>query len=623
MMEPGAIIDGRYEVETVLGEGGLAVVYRVRHLELGSLHALKLLRPHYRALADRLLLEGRIQAQLRHPNVVAVTDVVRHGGQLGLLMEYVDHFSLEELLEERGALPLDLALELFAPILAGVNAAHRVGVLHRDLKPANVLLARTPRGLVPKVSDFGIAKVVADGLDGDTRDNVAMGTPGYMAPEQVIDAKTVDARTDVFALGAILYELLTGRRAFVDDTGETSIRATLRDTQAPVRDLVPEVPSAISEAIDRALSKAREDRHEDVASLARALLAHRPSLLALFEDDAQEGGVPLDLDPGLAARAASATPAPGRPRPTLLPPSETAIEVPVEPAPGARRRSPAPFWTGLGLAIALVLVASGLGLLVAGPALGLVLVPTPGLVGVPGGEEPRVEAPPGERALAPEPEPPGARTDGGDEGDGAPAVADVPASTVGAAAPVAAGGAGDAAEGATASPGGASTTAVARLTSGAQSAVVAAANDLDAAVEPLESGPEAVDRAAPAPEPAVTAPAPGTADPEPAPAAAVAPAARAPAWLGGSTWEGRLFRQPFTLRIVREQDGEVVAEGRVVQGASQRLVALSGTFDAASGRLRLREVNGDLLLDGTVSASGIRGTYQRRGDPDPLDLARR
>ncbi|TVQ89600.1 MAG: serine/threonine protein kinase [Deltaproteobacteria bacterium] len=328
MLDEGQRIDGRYVVEAMIGQGGLAQVYRVRHAELGNVMALKLLTYQHPLLAERLLLEGRIQAQLRHPNVVGVTDVVRHEGQMGLLMEYVDHFSLEELLDRRGRLHVDVALELFTPILAGVHAAHQAGVLHRDLKPSNILLSRTPQGLVPKVTDFGIAKVVAEGVDSHTREGISLGTPGYMAPEQVLDAKSVDVRTDVFALGAILYELLTGRRAFANNQGEVTARSTLQGTIRPVDDLVQGVPTSVRGAIARALAKDREDRFQDVAAFARDLLVDYPDLSEPFERQLRSPAALLSLDdrgssappsrlaklsPAVESKAATTTPPPGEP----------------------------------------------------------------------------------------------------------------------------------------------------------------------------------------------------------------------------------------------------------------------------------------------------------------------
>ena len=296
MLRPGQRVD-RYEVEALIGQGGLAEVYRVRHVELGSLHALKLLIWTRPSLAQRFILEGRIQAQLRHPNLVTVTDLIRHEGQFGLLMEFVENLTLESYLKQRGSLPVDEALALFAPILAGVVAAHDLGVLHRDLKPANILLAKVPAGLVPKVTDFGIAKVVRDDLQSTGTDTgVAMGTPGYLAPEQVLDSADADARADVFALGAILYEMLTGRRAFADDEGEVVVRSTLLREPSPLRDTLPAFPEHVADTVMQALSRERDVRPADVRELARGLYQDRPELLAQVEGQQTTKALALDAD---------------------------------------------------------------------------------------------------------------------------------------------------------------------------------------------------------------------------------------------------------------------------------------------------------------------------------------
>ncbi|HND31879.1 MAG TPA: serine/threonine-protein kinase, partial [Myxococcota bacterium] len=221
MYSVGERIADRYQVEAQIGMGGIAAVYRVRHVQLGSEHAMKVLLFQRKGLDERLLLEGRIQAQIRHPNVVTVTDVVEHQGRMGLLMEYVEGQSLQGWLEEHHFMPLEQALPLFAQVLSGVGTAHAAGVLHRDIKPGNILLGRTPRGIVPKITDFGLAKVVLDGAPpGSTRDGSMMGTPGYMAPEQIRNAADTDLRADIFALAALLFDLLSGRPPFLGEPQE-------------------------------------------------------------------------------------------------------------------------------------------------------------------------------------------------------------------------------------------------------------------------------------------------------------------------------------------------------------------------------------------------------------------
>jgi serine/threonine-protein kinase len=251
----GTIID-RYCVEGVIGRGGMAVVYQVRHMQLGTVHALKVLTLNSAGIRYRLLQEGQIQARLDHPNIVAVRDVLDVGGAPGLLMEIVSGPSLDQLLES-GPLSLAQADVLARGVLEGVAAAHARGVLHRDLKPGNVLIALTAQGPVPKVTDFGLAKVLraASGANvaGNTRSGAIMGTPSYMSPEQIQDASSVDERTDVFALGALLYEIVTGRQAFPGENTMLVFQAISAGQFTPPRALVPNLPDRMERAMLGAL----------------------------------------------------------------------------------------------------------------------------------------------------------------------------------------------------------------------------------------------------------------------------------------------------------------------------------------------------------------------------------
>lgn len=198
VLNTGASI-GRYTIDGKLGEGGMAVVYRARHHDLGSLHAIKVLHQGGRAVRERLLLEGRVQASLSHPNIFSVTDVIDVDGAPGLVMELIDGPTLDELITS-GALSWEEIDRLATGILRGVSAAHRKGLVHRELKPANVLVALQDGDMVPKVADFGLAKALEDVPAGPvhTRTGMAMGTPAYMSPEQVRDSKHVDHRADIW-----------------------------------------------------------------------------------------------------------------------------------------------------------------------------------------------------------------------------------------------------------------------------------------------------------------------------------------------------------------------------------------------------------------------------------------
>ncbi|MCB9777689.1 MAG: serine/threonine protein kinase [Alphaproteobacteria bacterium] len=270
-MQPGTRF-GRFEVQQTLGQGGIAMVYRVRHVQLDSVLALKVLRVGEPSTYRRLLQEGRIQARLKHENVVQVLDVVEHEGGIGLLMEYVDGFSLDDCLRD-GVMDLPEALEIFEQVLAGVAAAHAQGVTHRDLKPGNILLTTRGDRVLAKVTDFGIAKVFSDEALGGraTRAGVTMGTPGYMAPEQIIDSSAVDLRADIFALGAILYEMVSGHRPFEGGTPLDILNATARGEFDPLDELVPTLPARVVRAVHRALAREREERFASVDELAEAL----------------------------------------------------------------------------------------------------------------------------------------------------------------------------------------------------------------------------------------------------------------------------------------------------------------------------------------------------------------
>jgi eukaryotic-like serine/threonine-protein kinase len=241
---PGDVLGDRYAVEAVLGRGGMGVVYLVRHLQLGSTHALKLLHLSDPRLRPRFLEEGRLQARLMHPNVVRVTDVVPVGEDIGLVMEFVDGPDLGQALAAGRSFTWEERHAVGRGIILGVHAAHCVGSIHRDLKPANVLLATHDGSWVPKVTDFGLARLPHGTDVPPTEPGVRFGTAGYSAPEQVDNPAGVDRRADVFSLGAILYELCTRQRAFAGST---------RSPFVPPRKLTPDLPPAMEAAIVGAL----------------------------------------------------------------------------------------------------------------------------------------------------------------------------------------------------------------------------------------------------------------------------------------------------------------------------------------------------------------------------------
>ncbi len=259
----------QYTIEAILGRGGMATVYLVRHNQLGTRCALKVLTTPSPRIRARLLQEGRAQGALRHPNVVNVTDTVDLGHSLGLVMEYVEGPTLHSLLLKH-TLTLNQADELARGIIAGVAAAHAQGLIHRDLKPQNILLAVTEQGLLPKIADFGLAKALDEDDGGGgvmTRSGVGMGTPPYMAPEQIRDAKSADQRADIFSLGAILYELVTRHRAFHGgDMFEMFVKINSGDYRPP-RQLLPDLPVRMEKAIVGALLVDKDERIQDCMAL--------------------------------------------------------------------------------------------------------------------------------------------------------------------------------------------------------------------------------------------------------------------------------------------------------------------------------------------------------------------
>lgn len=297
MLQPGDVVE-RYRVELVLGQGGMAVVYRVRHTTLNTVHALKVLQVDHPQVAARLVEEGRVQARLRHPNVVAVTDVFEAAGWPALLMDFVDGGSLDAHIAAAGlsGLPLDRVEAWFRGIVAGVQAAHEAGLVHRDLKPQNILMAReTRRGQtvdLPKVADFGIARHLEGTPEGRnrTRMGTALGTPAYMAPEQIRDAANVDPRADLYALGAILYELLTGCQAFVGEDPLAVMNAAAQARFVDPRVRRPGLHGPLVDAVYGCLVVDRRFRVPDCETLLRVLDGEGRALGFLAPTEASQAG---------------------------------------------------------------------------------------------------------------------------------------------------------------------------------------------------------------------------------------------------------------------------------------------------------------------------------------------
>jgi len=270
-VEIGETLGGRYLVIEALGHGGFGWVYRVKDLQLDREVALKLLHPSYAdalrktGLAQALIAEAKAAARLEHPNIVPVYDAGEIDGTPFLTMGLVRGPTLTEILEDQGPWDLQRALAVVRPICDGLDHAHRHGIIHRDIKPSNILLEEDGR---PLLVDFGIAQI-RRGPAGDRKGPIT-GTPGYTAPE-VMQGAPAGPRSDLFAVGAILYEMLAGERAFQGRTTREVVESVLNQEPPSLKSHRKGIPRGVGKVLSRALAKRPEDRYPDGASIAAAL----------------------------------------------------------------------------------------------------------------------------------------------------------------------------------------------------------------------------------------------------------------------------------------------------------------------------------------------------------------
>ncbi|HEU4926945.1 MAG TPA: protein kinase [Vicinamibacterales bacterium] len=266
-----------YRIEGEIGRGGMGVVYRATDMRLGRAVAIKTLHPEASSHPDRLrrfINEARAASALNHSNIVTIYDIEESGGTSFIAMEFVDGDPLDRLLA-RGPLPISTALEYAMQVASALEASHASGILHRDIKPANLIVTRA--GIV-KILDFGVAKLFESAPSTDTRTALltgpaaVLGTPAYMSPEQA-DGRPVDARTDIFSLGCVLYEMFTGQRPFAGDSTARAMTAVLRDHPPPLRSRRPDAPRVLQTILDRALAKDPSERYASAASLRADLAA--------------------------------------------------------------------------------------------------------------------------------------------------------------------------------------------------------------------------------------------------------------------------------------------------------------------------------------------------------------
>jgi serine/threonine-protein kinase len=342
---------GNYRIVSTIGEGGMGVVYRAEHVLIGRKVAVKLLQPrmsHDAELVDRFFTEARAAAMIQHPGLVELFDFGYHeDGRAYIVMELVEGESLTARLARDGRLPLDLALVIARQMASALHAAHEQGIVHRDLKPENIFLvpdAESPVKLRVKVLDFGIAKLlgVEEERSVKTKTGAVFGTPRYMSPEQCKNATNVDRRTDIYALGCIIYEMVLGTPPFDYDSWGELVAAHIHETPRRPREVDRELPADIELIILRATAKQPADRFATMADLAQATEAClRTALTSEF---------PI----------ARLTPLPGHKVAQVAPTLPVAAELTVPPWPGRQRRWPLVLAIAgvTGAALIVVIVAS-------------------------------------------------------------------------------------------------------------------------------------------------------------------------------------------------------------------------------------------------------------------------
>ena len=351
---PGDRIAGKYDVLRVIGEGGMGIVYEVVHTRLQQRAAIKMLLPRVQAMPDvsaRFEREARAACRLRSRHAVRITDVDHDDrGRAYMVMEFLEGHDLSAELEARRKLPTVEGVDVLLQACAAMAEAHASGVVHRDLKPSNLFLVNEGGERIVKVLDFGISKLTAEGEAAVTSTFATMGTPLYMSPEQIRSTKNVDARTDIWSLGVILYEVLAGERPF-QGTTTAAAAAIVADEPPLLRTFAPDVPEGLQAVVHKTLAKKPEERFADVRSFAQALAAYGSNRDALRAIESSLSAPP-PTPPTLAsaaprARAAStpsfvhaptlaqATPPPTGPRKTApgqTGPSQPAHSRSIEPS---------------------------------------------------------------------------------------------------------------------------------------------------------------------------------------------------------------------------------------------------------------------------------------------------
>jgi len=362
---PGAVLRGKYRILSKIGQGGMGAVYKALHVTFDELRAIKVISPELvddQLFVKRFKHEAVITRKLQHPNAVRVDDIDEaEDGRPFIVMEYIEGQSLRKLIEQHGPMPAERVCSIIKQVAAALDAAHKLGMIHRDIKPDNIVLVETPDGEQAKVLDFGIAKI-KETRKGEmsgmtmTGTGVVIGTPQYMSPEQAMGKRgdELDGRSDLYSLGIVMYQMLTGELPFKADTTMEMLIAHLQQPPLNVRTVRPElqIPAAVADVVMKLLEKKPEDRPADARALVEEIEQAEAGVGGPGEthvlSPAELSKPSMDLPP-TPPPPSGPIPRPSRlvTRPAGAPPPEPSRQVPVAPPPQPPRpveprRAPAP-----------------------------------------------------------------------------------------------------------------------------------------------------------------------------------------------------------------------------------------------------------------------------------------
>jgi eukaryotic-like serine/threonine-protein kinase len=340
-MEEGAVLNNRYQLLERIGTGGMADVFRARDLMLERTVAIKVLHEHYteeKGFQERFRMEARAAANLSHPNIVTVHDFGFVQDQLYIVMEHIPGKDLKTILRQRGRYTVEEAIPLIVQACAGIGYAHRAGLVHCDVKPHNMIV--TPDGRL-KVTDFGIARALSTIMP-DERADVVWGSPQYFSPEQATGEAPSPA-SDVYSLGIVLYEMITGALPFTAPDSQELARLHLEHPPIPPREYIPDIPTVLEEIILKVLSKEPAARYRTADQLGRVLLR--------FGTQREASAVSaLSLTPEAVTTYKESDSQPSKPQPAFNIPE---IEIPEVYLPEID-------WTSIGLGLMALIAVLGL-----------------------------------------------------------------------------------------------------------------------------------------------------------------------------------------------------------------------------------------------------------------------